>query len=423
VKKSVYSRDSVSPAIRKRPIKILRMIARLNIGGPAIHVQLLTEGMDRKIFDSILVIGIVSPSEGDMSYLLAEKAIHPIIIPELQREIRPLKDFIALIKTIALLKKWQPDIIHTHTAKAGTIGRMAAIIFNFFLKKKIRIVHTFHGNIFEGYFSRLKTRVFLTIERFLAGKTDWIIAISEKQKEELSVKYCVAPNRKINTVKLGLNLEPFLSNSPLSKPLRRRFAIGKETFIISIIGRLAPIKNHKMFLDAAKLLLTQNREKSIEFFIVGDGESRKLLEEYSEEIGIARHVYFCGWMKDVSSIYSDIDVLALTSTNEGTPVSIIEAMASSVPVISTDVGGVRDLMGAQISFQEDGKFRVCERGILCEKQDPRALSMGLSYLMKLDPHQKEGLIERARSFVEKQYSQARLIRDMSDLYIELIQTA
>jgi glycosyltransferase involved in cell wall biosynthesis len=285
--------------------------------------------------------------------------------------------------------------------------------------RKIKAVHTFHGHVFEGYFSGMKSLMFLGIERLLARYTDVIIAISDKQKHDLTEKYHIAPPTKIKTIELGFELSPFLRTGLVRGQLRGKFGIPDDTLLIGIVGRLVPIKNHKMFFQSAKLFVEQNPGLKVQFMVVGDGELREELQAYCRDLGLTEYVIFCGWIKEVHLVYADFDILALTSTNEGTPVSIIEAMASSVPVIATDAGGVVDLLGPSGSPSSDG-FTVCERGILCRKDDAAGFAKGLKYLMDINAGDKHGLLTRARSFVQECFSEQRLIRDMESLYLDLM---
>jgi glycosyltransferase involved in cell wall biosynthesis len=253
--------------------------------------------------------------------------------------------------------------------------------------------------------------------------TDVIIAISEIQKRELVYKYRIAPADKIKIIELGFNLSPFLSCNLLKGQFRRRFGIDDDTLLVGIIGRLAPIKNHMMFLKAAKLFLENNPGIPVKFLVVGDGELRHELEAYCNKQGLSNHVLFCGWVRDVPSVYADLDILALTSINEGTPVSIIEAMASSIPVIATDAGGVPDLLGIPVNLSQSNGVTVCERGILCRNDDVSRFSNGLKYLAENGISQKEECIKRARVFVEQRYSQERLLNDIEETYLKLMEKA
>ena len=404
----------------KGRVKIVRIIARLNIGGPAIHVYLLTKGLNDGRFESVLVTGTISPQEGDMSYLFDSFHIKPMFIPELQREISLMMDLKALFEVSKILRREKPDIVHTHTAKAGSSARLAALLYNLVSGKKVRMVHTFHGHVFEGYFGRAKSAIFVLIERLLARGTDAIIAISKTQKEELSEKFRIAPKEKIKTIQLGFDLKPFLNSKNLKGRFREHLKVHEDTFLVGIVGRLVPIKNHIMFLRAAKLFITHHPSVSVQFVVIGDGELREELEKFCEIQGLERHVRFCGWIRDVPSAYADLDVLALTSQNEGTPVSIIEAMASSVPVIATDAGGVKDLLGSRNGLPSRDGFAVCERGVLCRRNDPHGFEKGLTYLINTEDKEREERLFQARTFVERRYSEERLLRDMKNTYLDLV---
>ncbi len=413
-----------SPAVvvfpKDRRIKILRMIARLNVGGPSIHVHILTKGVDKTKFHTVLVAGKISTNEGDMSYLFDSHDTQPIIISQLQREISIRMDLKAFLEIFKILRRENPDIVHTHTAKAGTSSRLAVFFYNLMGKKKVRMVHTFHGNVFAGYFGKAKSMAFIWIERLLAKETDMIIAVSEGQKKELADTYRIALPEKIRAVKLGFDLDPFLENGALKGRFRRTLGIDDGTLLIAIVGRLVPIKNHFMFFRAGKRFVDQNPQVRVRFAVVGDGELREDLEAYCKQIGLSGNVTFCGWMRDLPMVYADTDILALTSINEGTPVSIIEAMASSVPVVSTDAGGVLDLLGPHDGIPESNGFRVCQRGILCRKDDDLGFAKALAYVVGTDPCITKGLTRRGRSFVKETFSAQRLLRDMEALYLELM---
>jgi len=404
----------------KDKIKVLRIISRMNIGGPAIHVHLLNKGLNTNKFESLLVTGQISPQEGDMSYLFEPSDKQPILIPELQREISLRKDLKAFIRILKILLKEKPDIVHTHTAKAGSIARITVVLYNLFNKEKVRMIHTFHGHVFKGYFNRLQSILFVWVERFLAKATDVIISISKTQKRELLEKYNIANKEKIKTIPLGFDFDPFHENNIYKGQFRRSLGIYDDTILVGIIGRLVPIKNHIMFFDSIKMFLEHYQEVNVKFIVIGDGELRNKLEVYCKEIGISNYVRFCGWIRDVPSVYADLDILVLTSINEGTPVSIIEAMASYVPVISTDAGGVQDLLGSQDSIGSTNCFKVCERGILCRINDTFGFAKGLMYLIQVDPNEKKKHLDNARNYVINRYSKERLLIDIEGLYKELV---
>jgi GT2 family glycosyltransferase/glycosyltransferase involved in cell wall biosynthesis len=402
-------------------IRILRIISRMNIGGTSVHVNNLTEYLNTNRFVTRLITGTVSPEEGDMAYITKFEKDVRFFIPELQREISPYHDLKSLFKVIKMIHYFNPDIIDSHTSKAGVISRTAALICNIFRRRKLITVHTFHGNVLSGYFGRAKSLFFLIIERLLARVTDRIIAISQTQKWELLKKYKIGSSKKISIIKLGFNLEPFQSANRHKGALRKKLCVSDDTVLIGMVGRMAPIKNHRMFLEAGKQLIESQTNRKITLLLVGDGEERQQLEDYTDRLDIRENVVFYGWEENIAMIYADIDILALTSLNEGTPVSVIEAMASFVPVITTGVGGIKDLLGRIHPGQPDDlTFRICERGILCPKNDPITFAHGLNFMVDSNYLSEIHRFEKASSYVLKNYSMVRLINDMELLYAKLV---
>jgi GT2 family glycosyltransferase/glycosyltransferase involved in cell wall biosynthesis len=422
-----WDADGLDQAIRNRTrknskIKIMRIVSRMNIGGPSIHVSLLTKKMDTGKFETRLVTGALSPHEGSMAYLLHGSSEQVRTIAELQREIHPVKDGVAFLKLFNLIRTEKPDIVHTHTAKAGTIGRLAAFCFRLLSGRKVVLVHTFHGNVLEGYFGQVKSKLFGLFEKCMALFTDAIIAISPTQKWELIQKFKISHPGKIHIINLGFDLSAFLNeDGHKSGVFRDQWALNGNTTLIGIVGRMVPIKNHHMFLDAARLFLENDHPGAVKFVVVGDGERRNDLERYAKKLGIVDRVIFCGWENDISKVYADLDILALTSFNEGTPVSIIEAMAASVPVISTEVGGIKDLVGEPLSDAPGSNgFRICKRGIICKSDDVIAFSKGIRYLIDNGLDKKSPRIQQARDYVLENYSEAALIHNIEKLYDHLL---
>jgi len=395
-----------------KKIKILRIIARLNIGGPAIHTILLTDGLDKSRFESLLVSGSIDKDEGDMSYYALRKNIKPILIPGLRRELNFFNDIAAFIKIYKVIKSAQPDIVHTHTAKAGALGRLAAITYGCLrpFRKRIILIHTFHGHIFEGYFNKIQTGFFIFIERTLALFTRRIITVSDSVKEEL-LSLHIAGEDKIEVIPLGLELDNFLKI-----PVNDKTALN-----IGIVSRLVPIKNHRLFLQAADRMIRGNPDTQLRFKIIGDGELRGDLEAYTQKANIDRYVDFTGWQEDLAQVYSGLDIVALTSKNEGTPVSLIEAMAAARAVVATDVGGVKDLLGKDMDtgIQHDAGFRVLERGVLVSPDDADSFAAALRFISQ-DNALRKDMGERARGFVKEKFIKERLIKDIENLYSRLL---
>lgn len=396
-------------------IKILRIIARLNIGGPAIHTILLNSNLNPAFYDSVLVAGEVGKDEGNMDYYALEKGVHVDYIPELKRNLSIFCDLTALIKIFGFICRIRPDIVHTHTAKAGALGRLAAIAFNtihFKKRKRIKIVHTFHGHIFEGYFNPLKTSLFVGIERFLAIFTDQIITVSQAVKQEL-LALGIANGKKIVVIPLGFELDDFLTITPKH---------NTDDFIIGIIGRLVAIKNHRLFLDAGTMIHKKHPELKLRLQIIGDGELRKELEEYSQNLSLSGCIEFKGWQREMAKVYSGLDVVTLTSLNEGTPVSLIEAMASAKIVVATNVGGVPDLLGDKVEIIQKGmtgNFEIRERGIMVTLNDGNSFADALVYAIK-NHRELEKTAKNSREFVRHNFSKQRLIRDIEQLYLKLL---
>ena len=369
-------------------MKIVRIIARLNIGGPARNAVLLSEGFR----DTVLVCGEVEGSEGDMMYLAREKGIKPVIIKELGRELSWKDDWLAFWKIYKIICKEKPDIIHTHTAKAGTLGRFAGILYG-----KAILIHTFHGHVFHGYFGRIKTAFFICVERFLALFTDKIITVSENLKKELVEKFKIAPENKISVIELGFELDELFKLPPRE---------NKEVINIGIVGRLVPVKNHKMLFKVAKRV--KGKGLRVKIAVIGDGEMREELEKYVIELGIEDKVEFRGWIKDLKAIYEGLDIVVLTSLNEGTPVSLIEAMAAGRPVVATNVGGVKDIV-------KDGNS-----GYLVESGNVEEFTKKLLELVR-DPEKRRTFGQNGRNIVKNRFTKERLIKDTKELYNNTLQ--
>ncbi len=378
------------------PIRIMRIIARLNIGGPAIHVTLLTEKLGPPPHERMLVCGTVEDDEGDMRYYAREHGVEPVVIDTLQRSILPFKDLRTGWQLYQLMKDFEPDVVHTHTAKAGFLGRMAAR----FARVPV-VVHTFHGHVFSGYYGSWKTQLFLTLERLAARNSDRIITLTEGLRRELSEVYRITRKSRIVVLPLGLDLQRFAEAPRKPGGFRAQYNIPAEVPLIGVIGRLVPIKNHRLFLEAARMLC--DMQPNAHFVIVGDGETRSKLEALVDEFGLTGHVHFTGWVKDVAPVYADLDLTVISSDNEGTPVSLIEALASGCPVVSTAVGGVPDLL--------DGGTL----GTLVPKGDARALSRSMLQMLINPPD--PGPAQRA--MIER-YSIDRLANDLESLYRSLL---
>jgi glycosyltransferase involved in cell wall biosynthesis len=320
-----------------QPIKVMHVIARLNIGGAALYVIQLTSSLAEPGYRSQLVCGLVGKSEGDMQYVADAKHSPVTIMPSLGREISPVGDLATVYKLWRLMRRERPDVVHTHTAKAGFVGRLAA-----WLAGVPVIVHTFHGHVFAGYFGPAKTRLFLTLERLCARLSTTIVTLSDSLKRELIEVYHITQPDHVAVIELGFELGGLAQLPRHQGAFRAQHELPADAPLVGIVGRLVPIKNHDLFLQAARRVL--ERLPGTYFAIVGDGERREALAALARSLGIDRRVRFTGWITDVLPVYSALDALVLSSNNEGLPVSLIEALAAGVPVVATAVGGVTDLL-------------------------------------------------------------------------------
>jgi glycosyltransferase involved in cell wall biosynthesis len=394
--------------MRPSQISIARIICRLNVGGPAIQAILMTEAFRARGYDAMLVTGEVAAGEANMEYLAAAHQVVTVAIPALAPGISWWKDLISLAHLIYVLRGQRAVIVHTHTAKAGALGRLAAIV----ARTPIR-VHTFHGHVFKGYFSPLVTRAFLIIERVLARQTDCIIAISESQRQELTETYRIAPPHKVVVVPLGVDLAPFLEVKSPHGELRTALQCQPSTPLVGWVGRFTAIKAPELFLHCVPLVT--NIFPGARFAMVGGGELRAECEQHIARERIENSVALLGWRRSLPQIYADLDLVVCTSISEGTPVALLEAMASGKAIVSSDVGGVRDLMiGAPVAFEG---MELFENGIVV-KRDLNLLSRAIRYLLQ-NSERRRAMGQAGREFVRERFSQHRLADDLEHIYISL----
>lgn len=386
---------------------IARVIARL-VGGPATQAILMTDAFQKKGYRVLLLTGDAPSEEASMESSAEVRGVQPIKIDSLSRKLSATADWKSLWRLIRLFRRERPLVVHTHTAKAGTLGRLAAMVTGVPVR-----VHTFHGHVFSGYFSPGRTRIFLAIERFLARHTDCIIAISRLQRQELVETYRIAPPNKIVTVPLGFDLEPFLRIDGPDGVLRAAVECSRQAALVGWIGRLTPIKAPLLFIETAVRISAAS--PSVQFVMVGDGELRPDCEARILEAGLHGRVALTGWKRNLNSIYTDLDLLLLTSINEGTPLTLLEAMASGRAFIATDVGGVRDLM-LGTARREQGWLRF-DNGILVPR-DAHLIAESAKYLL-LRPELRREMGCAGREFVRTHYSYHRLASDLEQLYLRL----
>ena len=390
-------------------IKVLRILNRFNIGGPTHNATFLTKYLDPE-FKTKLIAGKKLKSEAGSEFMLKNYEIDYEIIDDMSRSINLIKDIKSFIKIRRIIKDFKPDIIHTHASKSGALGRMAAISMNVSI-----VVHTFHGHVFHSYFGYLKSNFYIFLERYLASKSSAIIAISKLQQEELIQDFKICPSDKMHVIPLGFDLEKFQSNIILNRSLfRKEFNLLDDEIAIGIIGRLTPIKNHTFFLKAIKSIQNKTSNK-FKVFIIGDGEDREYLEKLSGDLQLKTNlldqedplIYFTSWRKDMDVIYAGLDIVALTSLNEGTPVTLIEAQAANKPIVCTNVGGVLDVVLEGITAKT------------CSKEDVNIFSKNLSILID-DDDLRNKMGAPGYNHVSSLFSYKRLVKDVDKLYKNLI---
>jgi len=383
--------------------KILRIINRFNLGGPTYNVAYLTKYLEPD-YETILIGGKHDESEKSSMHILDNLGLKPIIIPEMQRSINPYKDQIAFKKIQNIIKEFKPDIVHTHAAKAGALGRRAA-----YKMGVNQIYHTFHGHVFHSYFGNFKTKIFKEIEKNLAKKSTKIIAISEIQKRELSKIYRICPENKIVVIPLGFDLERFNTNKESKRiEFRKKWNLKENEIAIGIIGRLVPIKNHMFFIDAIQKVLKKS-EFPIRAFIVGDGEEKQNIINYIKSKNLDFSLDYTpatfnltSWVKEIDRVNSGMDIICLTSLNEGTPVSLIEAQASGKPIVSTKTGGIKNIVLEN------------KTALLSEKNDLHNFSKNL--LSLVNDSEKRILFSKYGLEKSKDFHYDKLIDSMKKLY-------
>jgi glycosyltransferase involved in cell wall biosynthesis len=411
-------------------VKIVRVIARLNVGGPAKHVVWLTQGLQTAEYQSVLVAGTVPPGEDDMGYFATDMGVMPILVPEMSREIS-VRDLLTIWKLYKLFRRERPDIIHTHTAKAGTVGRVAGLLYRWLTPQVLlgrprpcRFVHTYHGHIFHSYYGPLKTQLFLAIEKTLGRLiTDRIVVVSEQQQKEINEQFGVGRADRFAVIPLGLDLDIFDGWPECGRAFREEIGLKPADILVGIVGRLTEIKGHRLFLEAAALFKERfnrgSREQNVRFVVIGDGSLRAELEQQAHLLGLLDDVIFLGSRRDMENLYPGLDIVALSSLNEGTPLTLIEAMANARPVVSTAVGGVVDLLGPPVSQEGKASFTICERGISVPPGDAAAFAAGLIRLAE-DAGLRREIGERGLQFVTSRYSKDRLMEDVKILYRDLL---
>jgi glycosyltransferase involved in cell wall biosynthesis len=393
--------------------RVLQIINRLNIGGPTYIAAYLTAYLDDE-FETKLVAGMKDDSEESSDFIVREMGIEPVFIEHMHREINFTNDREAYRQIAQIIREFKPDIVHTHAAKAGTLGRLAA-----WRNKVPVILHTFHGHVFHSYFGPVKTRLFIYIERFLARISSGIIAISEEQKRELADVFTICAPDKVFVVPLGIDLGRFFERMDEKRAsFRKTYHLADDTLAVGMIGRIVPVKNHTLFLQSWKKVLEQSTVK-IHAFMIGDGEDREKIELLCTELGLIYNVgeenklgatvTFTSWIMDIERGVAGMDIVALTSLNEGTPVSLIEAQAAGKPIVSTVVGGIANIV-------IPGKT-----ALLSDSNDVEGFTTNLLALVS-DPALRAGMQVEGPDFAQSKFGYQRLVKDTQVLYKELLKS-
>jgi len=390
--------------------KIVRIIGRLNVGGPARQACFLHQAL-RRNFDTVLIAGHLDEQEGDMSYLLtSEDGVR--WIRSMSRPVRFWSDFLALLRIVRILRMEKPDLVHTHTAKAGTLGRVAATL----LRVPVR-VHTYHGHVFHGYFGSLQTRIWLAIERTLNKITTRTVVVSESQAAELVEKYKVISRQKVCTIRNGYDLSLFARSADVRKTrnLRREFGFDDAHFVVMWAGRMVPIKNVELL---AQIVREAQRSPRLRFLVIGDGIDRSKLETLTAGCS---NICLAGWRKDMHELWAAADVGLVTSRNEGTPSALIEAMASGKAFVTTNVGGVIDL--ATPPTEMDRSFPVIRAGNGFLTPLEASPMLDCLEFLAANPDEALAMGRAGRSFALARYSDNRLKTDIENLYFDLLDSA
>jgi glycosyltransferase involved in cell wall biosynthesis len=385
-------------------IRVLRAIARLNMGGPTLHVSYLSAGLRERGYETMLVAGTVGQGEQSMAYVADELGVPVVTIPHLHREISPVRDLLATWRLARIIRIERPTILHTHTAKAGAVGRAAALLAG--RSRPPIIVHTFHGHVLRGYFGRFWTGVFRQLERLLARITDALVAVSPEVRDEL-VALGVAPASKFRVIRLGIELDNRVSSDGSARAeTRRTMGVPEARFVVGWIGRMTGVKRTDVVLKGFRAL----RDIGVDAILcmVGDGPDRAAVEQLAGELGIVRDCLFAGYQEDVGPFFAAFDVFVLPSGNEGTPVTAIEALATGCPVVATRVGGVPDVV-------DDGVD-----GFLVAPGAVQEVAARLAELAR-DPELRVRMGAAGREQMRTRYAVDRLVDDVDRLYRELLE--
>jgi glycosyltransferase involved in cell wall biosynthesis len=401
-------KDAGAPTAPER-IRIARIITRLNIGGPAIQAITLSARLESAGYHTMLIHGRVGRGEGEMDYLVPrDRSFEMAYVPALRREIAPAADAVALTRIVHLLRRFRPAIVHTHMAKAGSLGRLAALLYNAGAGREApaRIVHTYHGHVLDGYFGTRAVRALSVIEGFLARRSDTLVAVSPRVRRDLLQIHGIGAESRFRVVPLGFDLTALAAIGPAERAAARAtFGLDRDARVVAFVGRLTAIKQPELFLSAAARVSAA--DPRARFLVAGGGELAEVLRTKASTPGLSDRVRFLGWQKDIVPVYAASDLVAITSRNEGTPVALIESMAAGVPGVCFAVGGVPDVIIGP------------ELGVLIAEGDVDAFADAVRHLLH-DDRTRVAIGARARAHVLDRYGVERLVRDVDGLYRQLL---
>jgi glycosyltransferase involved in cell wall biosynthesis len=385
------SQTSDDQAKQTQKIRVMRIIARMNVGGPAVLVTGLMRGLDDKVFEQILITGYCSDDEADYLDKVATD-VKAIRVSSLGRSVKPLSDVNAFFSIIREIRKFKPDVIHTHTAKAGVVGRIASLASG---QKSIR-VHSFHGHLLNGYFGAVKTWLVILIEKFLALFTHQLLADGTAVMNDL-LRVGIGNEKKFAVMSPGLKLK----SQPSKFDARKELLLDNDLVYCAFIGRVTQIKRPDRFLDV--VVEVKARGIDLHFIVAGEGD---LLQYCKDRVRTENlPVTFLGWREDIEVVLAAADLVLLTSDNEGTPLSLIEAGMVGIPVVATNVGSISEIV-------IDG-----ETGLLTDLS-VSALADAVEALVA-DAALRKAMGAAGKARAEQYFSLDRMLKDHSDLYRSL----
>ncbi len=389
-------------------MRTLRILTRLNIGGPAINVTLADAGLRARGYDTLLVHGRLEPGEASAVPMAEGHGIPMLQLPTLVRPVSPRHDLATWRTLVRLLEERRPHIVHTHTSKAGALGRLAARWHNRRVppEQRCRVVHTFDGHVFEGYFGTPASRVIVTAERWLARSTDAIVTVAPRQRDDLVNRYRIAPAERVVVVPHGLDLTTFSGIPVFDAGARSALGLPLDAVIAVFAGRLVPIKDVSTLVEA--FALTRAGCPAAHLVVAGDGPLRAGLEAHADRLGLRTAITWLGWYRDVARLYAAADLVVLSSRNAGTPLALIEGMAAGRPAVATAVGGVADVVSDGVT------------GLVVAPGDPGALASAMSRLMT-DTGARHAMGAAARADIARRYSAERLADDLDRLYRSMLE--